>query len=144
MFFIVSCSKENSNTEKTNKNNINKETIFSFDLHNMEEGCSSSSEMICIINNSIKCTLDPLFEECKKYKNRIPPFIFMQDENLKRPTIQSYKITKLVPRNDETIEVVTNSSCNGNWFGLCNGNIIYVMKNINSNWHIIDIYAVEN
>jgi hypothetical protein len=144
MFFIVSCYKENSNTEKTNKNNINKETIFSFGLHNMEEGCSSSSEMICIINASIKCTLDPLFKECKKYKNRIPPFIFMQDENLKRPTTQSYKITKLVPRNDGTIEVVTNSSCNGNWFGLCNGNIIYVMKNINSNWHIIDIYAVEN
>ena len=143
MFFIVSCSKENSNTEKTNKNNINKETIFSFDLHNMEEGCSSSSEMICIINTSIKCTLDPLFEECKKYKNRIPPFIFMQDENLKRPTIQSYKITKLAPRNDGTIEVVTNSSCNGNWFGLCNGNIVYVMKNLDSKWYIKDMYALE-
>ena len=67
----------------------------------------------------------------------------MKDESLKRPTFQSYKINKIVPRNDGTIEIFTKSSCNGNWFGLCNGNIIYVMKNIKDKWNIIDIYAIE-
>ena len=61
----------------------------------------------------------------------MPSFVFMQDETLTRPTFQSYKITKLTPRADGSVEVHTQSSCNGNWFGLCNGNIIYVMKNIN-------------
>ena len=73
----------------------------------------------------------------------MPSFVFMQDESLQRPTFQSYKITKLKPRSDGAIEVFTQSSCNGNWFGLCNGNIIYVIKNTNSIWQIIDIYAIE-
>ena len=46
---------------------------------------------------------------------------------------KTYKITKMSPREDGSVEVYTQSSCNGNWFGLCNGNIVYVMKNIGIN-----------
>ena len=68
----------------------------------------------------------------------------MEDESLQRPTQQSYKITKLKPLNDGTVEVYTQSTCNGVWFGLCNGNIIYVMKNVNNKWQVKDIYAISN
>ena len=87
--------------------------------------------------------INPEFSECAENKDNMPDFVFMQDETLQRPTFQSYKITKLVPRADGAVEVYTQSSCNGNWFGLCNGNIIYVMKNIDSRWRIIDMYALE-
>jgi hypothetical protein len=145
IFFILSCSEKNSNEKnELNKDIIDKETIFSFDVKNLKSGCSSSSEMVCIINTYIKCTLNPLLEECNKQKELLPSFVFMEDEGLKRPSLQSYKIIKLMPRNDGSIEVFTSSSCNGNWFGLCNGNIIYILENINSKWSIKDIYALEN
>lgn len=143
--FITSCYDNNNTTEKTKEaeKTINKNSVFSFDINNLKEGCSDDSDMICTINVAVKCILNPSFSECIKTKEFLPSFIFMQDENLKRPTFQSYKITKLSPRNDGNVEVYTQSSCNGNWFGLCNGNIVYVMKNINSKWTITDIYAIE-
>lgn len=143
--FIASCYDNNNTTEKTKEaeKNINKDTVFSFDINNLKEGCTNNSDMICTINTAIKCTLNPFFSECAKSKKILPSFIFIQDENLKRPTFQTYKITKLSPRNDGTVEVYTQSSCNGNWFGLCNGNIVYIMKNINSKWIITDMYAIE-
>ncbi len=142
---VTSCYDSNNTAEKTKEaeKNINKNTVFSFDVNNLQEGCSSNSDMVCTINTAVKCTLNPSFSECNKIKNSLPAFIFMQDDSLKRPTFQSYKITKLSPRNDGTVEVYTQSSCNGNWFGLCNGNIVYIMKNINSKWIITDIYAIE-
>ncbi len=148
---IISCSKneteQTTNQEQTKTNyqtTIDKETIFSFDINTLKTGCNSDSQIICSINNSIKCTINPFFEECQNNKSFMPNFIFMQDESLKRPTSQSYKITKIKPLNDGTIEVYTQSTCNGNWFGLCNGNIIYVMYTQNNQWIIKDIYAIEN
>ena len=114
-----------------------------FSVENISTGCDSDSEIVCTINLAVKCTLNPDFSECKSAKDKLPSFVFMQDETLQRPTFQSYKITKLKPRSDGAVEVYTQSSCNGNWFGLCNGNIIYVMKNYDSQWHIIDMYALE-
>jgi len=42
------------------------------------------------------------------------------------------------------IEVYTQGSCNGMWFGLCEGNIIYVLSNKNGFWAVKDVYAREN
>lgn len=145
VLLVLSCKKQDTTTEKATEasTNLDTESVFSFSLDNLQEGCDIKSDIICTINTSIKCILNPEFSECKKAKDFIPSFIFIQDESLQRPTFQSYKITKLKPRSDGAVEVYTNSSCNGNWFGLCNGNIIYVMKNYDSKWYIIDIYALE-
>ena len=73
----------------------------------------------------------------------MPKFVFMEDESLQRPTSQSYKITKIKPLSDGSVEVYTQSTCNGNWFGLCNGNIIYVMSHQDNHWIVKEIYAIE-
>lgn len=151
-FFILSCfvllcacSKNDDSATQNQKtiSSIDKETVFSFNANNLQSGCDNSSEMICTINLAVKCILNPDFSECKSAKDILPAFVFMQDESLQRPTFQSYKISSLTPRSDGSIEVKTQSSCNGNWFGLCNGNITYIMKYAKSKWHISDMYATE-
>ena len=145
LLLICSCDNRDTTAEQTPQaaQSLDKETVFSFDINNLQPGCNCSSEIVCTINTAVKCIINPEFSECDDNKENMPGFVFMQDETLQRPTFQSYKITKLVPRTDGAVEVYTQSSCNGNWFGLCNGNIIYVMKNINSRWRIIDMYALE-
>ena len=123
---------------------IDSETIFSFDLNTLKPGCDNESQIVCAINASIKCTINPAFAECAELKAYMPNFIFMQDDSLQRPTSQSYKITKIKPLADGTVEVYTQSTCNGNWFGLCNGNIIYVMDFQNNRWTVKDLYAIES
>lgn len=123
---------------------IDENVVYTFDLNTLKPGCEIDSEIICAVNNSIKCTINPQFSECETNKDLMPKFIFMQDESLQRPTSQSYKITKLKPREDGTVEIYTQSTCNGNWFGLCNGNIIYVMENSDGRWAVKDLYALEN
>lgn len=122
---------------------IDNETVFSFDLNTLKPGCDNESQIVCAINASIKCTINPAFADCLEQKAYMPNFIFMQDDSLQRPTSQSYKITKIKPLPDGTVEVYTQSTCNGNWFGLCNGNIIYVMDFQNNRWVVKDLYAVE-
>lgn len=145
LILLCACSKQDNTAEKTAEaqTSLDKDTVFSFEINNLQPGCDNASEIVCAINTTVKCIINPNFSECEKYKDNMPSFVFMQDESLQRPTFQSYKITKLVPRSDGAVEVYTQSSCNGNWFGLCNGNIIYVMKNIDSQWQVIDMYAVE-
>lgn len=145
LIMVTACSPKDTTAEKTKEanSNLDKNTIFSFDISNLTPGCQNNSDLICTINYAVKCTLNPQFDDCEKQKNKLPSFIFMQDESLQRPTFQSYKITKINPREDGTIEVYTQSSCNGNWFGLCNGNIVYVMNNLDSEWYIKDMYAME-
>ncbi len=120
------------------------ETVYSFDLNTLTAGCNENSEIVCAINTSIKCTINPQFADCAEAKDIMPKFIFMDDENLQRPTSQSYKITKIKPLSDGNIEVYTQSTCNGNWFGLCNGNIIYIMNNAKGKWIVKEIYAIES
>ena len=145
LLLISSCGKKDTTAEKTAEagNSLDTDTIFSFTVDKLPSSCDNSSEIVCTINLAVKCLLNPQFSECSKAKGLLPSFLFMEDETLQRPTFQSYKITKLKPRSDGAVEVYTQSSCNGNWFGLCNGNIIYVMKNYDSTWHIVDMYALE-
>ena len=143
--FLLACSPKDTTKEKTSEAqaSLDKETVFSFDVSSLKTECETDSAIICAVNNTIKCILNPDFDICATNKENMPSFVFMQDESLQRPTFQSYKITKLVPRDDGAVEIHTQSSCNGNWFGLCNGNIIYVMKNIDSIWRVTDMYALE-
>ena len=114
---------------------------FAFTASRLETGCQDASKMVCAVNLAVKCTLDPGFSECDKSK--MPRFIFMQDDSLDRPSELSYKIKKIRPLQDGTVEIITDSSCNGNWFGLCNGTVIYVMKLQNEDWIVQDIYALQ-
>lgn len=146
---ISSCSKQEEQKAAPQKQevpvvSIDENIVYTFDLNTLKSGCENGSEMICAINNSIKCTINQQFAECETNKDLMPDFIFMQDDSLKRPTSQSYKITKLKPLADGNVEVYTQSTCNGNWFGLCNGNIIYVMENRGGRWAVKDLYALEN
>ena len=68
----------------------------------------------------------------------------MVDDSLDRPTEISYQVTKLKSLDGNLIEVHTQSQCNGNWFGLCKGNIIYVIDFKNNNWIVKDIYALAD
>lgn len=145
VFLLTSCGEKDTTAEKSKEaaSSLDTETVFSFDVNDLQEECNNISELVCSINTTVKCILNPTLSICEKNKEKMPSFVFMQDESLSRPTFQSYKITKLAPREDGAVEVFTKSSCNGNWFGLCNGNIVYVMKNINSTWRVVDLYALE-
>lgn len=114
---------------------------FVFNASNLETGCTDNSKMICALNLAVKCTLNPKFSECDK--SRMPRFIFMEDDSLDRPSELSYKIQKIRPLPDGSIEVITDSNCNGNWFGLCKGTIIYVMTQNGSDWKVKDLYALQ-
>ncbi len=118
--------------------------IYTISTANLTPDCKEDSEIVCAINLSLKCTVNPSFSECSENKAYMPGFIFMQDDNLRRPTIVTYRINKLKPLEDGSIEVYTASTCDGVWFGLCNGNIIYTMENLNGRWAVKDLYAVEN
>ncbi len=115
---------------------------FAFDAASMTDGCSINSDMVCAINLFVKCSIDPLREECVNNKAQMPSFVFMQDESLGRPTQVSYQIKRLKPLAGGVVEVSTQSQCNGKWFGLCNGNIIYVMKPMSEGWLVQDVYAL--
>lgn len=112
---------------------------FSFSKDSLAPGCEEDSEITCAINLALKCTINPQFAECDKAK--MPKFIFMEDESLERPTEATYKITKMKPIAEGQVEIYTTSTCNGSWFGLCDGNIIYVMAQKNNSWIVKDLYA---
>lgn len=152
---LVSCSDKKSDenadagTTEVKKVSLSKipnidyaEKTFKFSADTLTSGCEDDSEIICAINLALKCTINPRFAECDKAK--MPKFIFMEDESLERPTAASYKITKMKPIAEGQIEIYTESTCNGSWFGLCNGNIIYVMAQKNGGWVVKDLYARQS
>ena len=56
----------------------------------------------------------------------------------------TFEILKIKPIDANTVEIYTKGTCNGNWFGLCNGNIIYVLSNKSGSWVVKDIYALQS
>lgn len=115
--------------------------VYQYDANQLSEQCSLSSPMICAVELAVKCTLNPNFNGCTDAK--LPKFIFMTDESLDRPSEMSFKVAKIKPINADLIEIHTDSTCNGNWFGLCNGRIIYVLVPSGNAWRVKDIYAIE-
>ena len=115
--------------------------VYAYDKDNLKASCDLESPMACAVEYAIKCTLNPDFGNCRDSK--LPKFIFMSDESLKRPTEMTFKIAKIKPINNELIEIHTDSTCNGNWFGLCQGRVIYVLVPFGNTWRVKDIYAIE-
>ena len=115
--------------------------MYTYEATNLSEVCALDSPMACAVEFAIKCTLNPDFNGCRDSK--LPKFIFMSDESLDRPSVMSFKIAKIKPINDGLVEIHTDSTCNGNWFGLCQGRIIYVMVPSGDTWRVKDIYAIE-
>lgn len=112
----------------------------SFDNSEAEIECKES-QAVCAVDRAVRCTINPNLLICDKSK--LPRFIFMDDEGLGRPTRIEYKIIKDHPIDMNNIEIQTVSTCDGMWFGLCNGNIIYVLSNSTGEWIVKDIYALE-
>jgi len=115
--------------------------VYAYGADNLSEKCFLNSPMACAVELAVKCTLNPDFTGCGEAK--LPKFIFMTDDALGRPSQMSFKIVKIKPINADLIEIHTDSTCNGNWFGLCNGRIIYVLVPAGNAWRVKDIYAIE-
>lgn len=123
-------------------------TTFSYQKDNLPKNCTNNSEIVCAIENVIKCALNPIASYCDK--SSMPDFIFYDDamfaddNGLGRPTQQTFRIIKLKPLNASTVEVFTQGTCDKNWFGNCQGNIIYVMSRQNGKWQVKELYALES
>lgn len=150
---LAACSEQNDPEDiqpvaETKQISLNQAPIFdfadktfSFQKDSLPDNCPESSEVVCAVNQTAICTISPYQTQCDKAL--MPSFIFMEDESLDRPTQISYKIIELKPLAGGQLEVHTDSTCNGNWFGLCDGRIIYVMAQQNGKWIVKDIYARE-
>ncbi|MBO6281044.1 MAG: hypothetical protein J6N49_00785 [Alphaproteobacteria bacterium] len=120
------------------------ETLYTFNVENLPEECTEQNEMLCAVEQAIKCTINVDMKNCSNLN--LPKFIFMNDQSIERPTEISYKFVnkKVLPNN--TIEIYTDSVCNARWFGLCQGTVIYVLTPTGNNikeWRVKDIYAIE-
>lgn len=116
--------------------------VYNYDAANLPGQCEKGSDVICAIDLQVKCTINPKLAECDPKK--LPKFTFMEDESLRRPTQQTFQVVKVKPIDPYTVEVYTRGTCNGVWFGLCQGNIVYVLNNKNGVWAVKDLYALEN
>lgn len=117
------------------------EKTYTYTKNSLSETCHLNSVMACAVETAVKCTLDPAFDGCAEAK--LPKFIFMQDESLNRPTEMSFEIVKIKPISSDLVEIHTDSTCNGQWFGLCQGRVIYVLVPNADGWRVKDIYAIE-
>ena len=118
-------------------------TVYNLAAENISEECKESNEQLCVVEYTVKCTLNPDLAVCKKLE--LPSFIFMKDPSVERPTEMNFRfIDKKVLLNNTT-EIYTESTCNGGWFGLCQGTVIYVLAPSDSEykWQVKDIYAIE-
>lgn len=124
-----------------------KEITFSFSKNNLPPKCQSKNELICPIEETVKCALSPTQKYCDS--QTMPDFIFYDDAMFAddgvtgRPTQQSFQIMKSKTLDDNTTEVLTKGDCDKNWFGNCKGNIIYVLSNKTGKWKVKEIYAIE-
>ena len=140
---LISCSEDNS---KQSENEFVHSDFSGVQINVSEtdDACKFNSELVCAINNYILCSINPERAYCLQNKKELPAFVFMKDESLKRPTSQTYEIVKMKPLADNQIEVYTQSVCDGNWFGLCQGNIIFVLQRVHDLWIVKDVYARES
>lgn len=146
-FSVSLVYKTNNARVKENQNEPVKEaelpdTVFVFSKDTLTEGCSQNDEQFCAVEKAVKCTINPDLNGCSEAN--LPKFIFMQDPGLDRPTEIRYKIVNKRVLVNNNVEIHTESSCNGGWFGLCQGTVIYVLSEPEGGkWFVKDIYAIE-
>lgn len=154
LIFINACSDESENSAAQSQEIAAKEIQmfsipgteiinqkFAFSADDSDSAFANQNAIINAVNESIKCTLNPKNKTCTDLN--LPQFILMEDESLQRPTKMQYTVTKLQPLNGGLLHVHTQSSCNNNWFGLCQGHIVYVLQSQNGKWFVSDIFALE-
>lgn len=118
------------------------DTLFSFNKETLIEDCSVTNPQICAVEIAVKCSINSDLEMCKNAN--LPQFIFIKDAGTDRPTEISYRFTNKKVLANQNAEFYTESSCNGTWFGLCQGTVIYVTSQDSSGkWFVKDIYAIE-
>ena len=120
------------------------EEMFTINTQNMSDKCTLNNAMLCAVENAVKCTIKPEPATCSKQS--LPKFIFMTDQSVDRPTEISFKFLNKKPLPNNTVEIYTESNCNGSWFGICEGTVIYVLAPNGDNaaaWKVNDIYAIE-
>ena len=113
---------------------------FSFTTESPASAYTNTDPVINAINGAVKCTLTPKDSACTALN--IPKFILMEDESLQRPTQMQYQITKIKPLAGGLLHIYTQSQCNNNWFGLCQGTIVYALQSQNDRWYVADIFAL--
>ncbi len=115
--------------------------FIEYDKVSVSKTCQMEDDMLCAIDLMVKCTVDPTQSWCDKSK--MPRFVFMEDESLGRPSRIILKVDKISPIDLNSVEVFTESKCNGQWFDLCEGKVIYVLRKKNNVWTVKDVYAME-
>ncbi len=115
--------------------------LYSFSKDKLLAQCSVQDIDACAVETAVKCTINPDLDGCRDAN--LPKFIFMKDPSLERPSEISYRITSKRVLVNNSIEVHTKSSCNGGWFGLCQGTVIYVLSENEKGRFVKDIYAIE-
>lgn len=150
--FMLARKTPNNNTVVVTTENQEQEVVeevlpedtYTLNLQNLSTECALENPMLCTVENAVKCSINPEYGKCDK--KSLPKFIFMTDQSINRPTEISFKFINKRPLPNNTVEIYTESSCNGTWFGLCEGTVIYVLapdeQNTN-NWSVKDIYAIE-
>lgn len=125
----------------------NKVKMVSDSLHSYKRGelnnkCEADDQIFCAIEKAVKCTLEPELEECDK--SSVPSFVLGSVEDDVRPTEISFSITKIKPIPESVdVAVYTKSDCNGSWFGLCSGTVIYSLTPKDGYWAVTNVYALE-
>ncbi len=138
---LTSCSEENSGHDVAMKENIVENAEIKNFAKNQNNLQCNENTIDCVIDNAIRCSINHKQKFCNR--DILPQFIFMEDPTLKRPKNVSYQIIKTKEIDEHTTEVYTKMSCDGNWFGLCNGNIIYVLQKSDNTLKLQDIYALQ-
>ncbi|MBR5599619.1 MAG: hypothetical protein IKW39_06230 [Alphaproteobacteria bacterium] len=114
----------------------------SYGINNLKENCSSQDEIFCAIEKTVKCSINPKLSICKK--GEVPSFVLGKTEDDVRPKNVSFAVTKIKPTAEtRDISVYTKSQCDGSWFGLCQGTVIYSLSMKDGYWKVINVYALE-
>ena len=125
------------------QNSVDAESMHTYNLENLEAGCSVSDKVFCAVERTVKCTISPTLDDCDK--DLVPGFVLGQTEDTERPTEISFKFSKIKPVFDSSdISVYTQSDCNAMWFGLCKGTVVYSLSpKDNGEWAVTNIFALE-
>lgn len=147
LFLLSACSDNPSDQNKSqNESALSdySDKIFEVKIDEIPETCSLNSEIVCAIMDYIACSMKPDLDKCSNKKDLLPKFVFMKDEGLGRPTWQKFQIVKIKSLLSGDVEIYASSTCDGKWFGLCQGNVIFVLANKDGRWFVKDVYARES
>ena len=131
-----------TDTAKNISQSANLDIQHTYTADTLQAECQSDSDILCAIERTVKCTINPELETCDK--DLVPAFVIGKVEDTERPTEISFRITKIKPIPESTdISVYTQSDCNALWFGLCKGIVVYSLSPKNNNWAVTNIFALE-